>query len=43
LAAFIAAGLLLILAVFGIIHSRRVSPSEELLGTSTPQDVATTG
>jgi hypothetical protein len=31
LAAFIGAGLLLILAVFGFIHSRRVGPSEELL------------
>jgi hypothetical protein len=34
LAAFIAAGLLLILAVFGIIHSRRVSQTEELLAPS---------
>ena len=43
LAAFIAAGLLLILAVFGIVHSRRVSPSEELLAGPAPQDVAATG
>jgi hypothetical protein len=34
LAAFIAAGLLLILAVFGIVHSRRVSRTEELLAPS---------
>ena len=34
LAAFIAAGLLLILAVFGFIHSRRVSQREELLAPS---------
>lgn len=39
LAAFIGAGLLLILAVFGFIHSRRVSPQEELLGSSAPQEV----
>jgi hypothetical protein len=37
LAAFIGAGLLLILAIFGLIHSRRVGPSEELLGS--PQEV----
>jgi hypothetical protein len=39
LAAFIGAGLLLILAIFGLIHSRRVGPSEELLGP--PQEVPT--
>lgn len=43
LAAFIGAGLLLILAVFGLIHSRRVSPEEELLGGSPPQEVLVSG
>jgi hypothetical protein len=40
LAAFIGAGLLLILAVFGIVHSRRVAPGQEVLA---PKAEAATG
>lgn len=39
LAAFIGAGLLLILSVIGIIHSRRVAQTEELLA---PKEAAAT-
>ncbi len=33
-AAFIGAGVLLLLSLFGLVHARRVSPTEELLATN---------